>query len=298
MIKYLMLEPTNRCNLNCTFCNRRVVVKKQHDINIDDWNSILYKLRKHPVEVVKVQGLGESYLHSEFDILCEMVRRYFPSSYIISSTNCQYELGRVFKRSLKYINLLYLSVDGFEDTYEKFRVGAKWSTLVKFLDDLKHIDHGVTDITINYVVNINNYMDIEKLHTFVSEKYPFISEIRLNIAQWWSENQELREDYTDDFYNVLRKYKGNVKGKAPWTYSDCWWPREGFIADVFGDVRICLLNTTTEPIGNILKQPLDEILNSEKRLKVRKECEYNTPGRHCWTCDYKRLSAILSKILL
>lgn len=296
MIEYTMLEPTNYCNLNCKFCNRKFVVKNQKHINLKDWCTILRKLSNQPLRVMKMQGLGESYLHPKIDKIVDHIRKVFPDIYLISATNCQYNINSKIEKAFKNVSLLYLSVDGFEETYEKFRVGAKWSRLIKFLDDLKELNHGKTEITINYVVNQDNYKDIKKLHNFIDTKYPFISEIRLNIAQWWSENERIIETYSDDFYTILRKYKENVKGKTPWTWSDCWWPKTGFIADVFGDVRICLLNTTTEPIGNILRQPLKEIMNSPKRINILNKCLENEPLVHCQSCDYKRLSPILGRI--
>lgn len=296
-IDYAMLEPTNYCNLNCVFCNRRDVVKKLKHISPDDWIIILKKLSNQPLKVMKMQGLGESYLHPEIDLLTEHIKIFFPQVYLISATNCQYNIGLKFEKTIKNVDLLYLSVDGFEESYEKYRPGAKWSKLIKFLDDLKQIDYGKTQITINYVVNEKNYKDIKLLHNFINNNYTFISEIRLNVAQWWNEGESITEDYPEDFYNELRKYQDNVKGKTPWTWSDCWWPKTGFIADVFGDVRVCLLNMNTRPIGNILKQSLYEIMDSPKRIDIMNSCAKNTPLKHCKSCDYKRLSPILGKIL-
>ena len=171
-IEYAMLEPTNYCNLNCKFCNRRFVVKKTKHINLNDWDIILRKLSDQPLRVMKMQGLGESYLHPKIDKIVEMIRSFFPDVQLISATNCQYSINEKIKQALKYISLLYLSVDGFEETYEKYREGAKWSRLVKFLDDFKELEHDKTEVTINYVVNQDNYKDVKKLHDFIDAKYP------------------------------------------------------------------------------------------------------------------------------
>lgn len=296
-IEYVMLEPTNYCNLNCTFCNRRDVVKRQKHISLEDWNIILNKLSGQPIEVIKMQGLGETYLHPKSAELFRATRLVFPDAFIISATNCQFDMKDNFINALPFVDLLYLSIDGYKKSYEKFRPGAKWSKLISFLDRLSDFSGTRTRFTINFVVNEENYKDIEKLHKLVDENYQYIEEIRLNIAQWWSECETANTTESKAFDRELLKYTANIKGKTPWTYSDCWWPEKGFIVDVFGDVRICLLNMNTEPIGNIFKQSLEEIMDSPKRTQVRNECKNNTPGDHCKTCDYKRLSPILGRLI-
>ena len=41
-IKYVYLETTNHCNLDCVFCNRRDVVnaKNQNHMTIDQWKHV------------------------------------------------------------------------------------------------------------------------------------------------------------------------------------------------------------------------------------------------------------------
>ena len=44
-INYAYLETTNYCNLNCTFCNRDVVVKKLKHLSLTNWELVLEKLK-------------------------------------------------------------------------------------------------------------------------------------------------------------------------------------------------------------------------------------------------------------
>ncbi|MEK7376300.1 MAG: SPASM domain-containing protein, partial [Candidatus Margulisiibacteriota bacterium] len=259
--------------------------------------AVLGKLSGEPITEAKLMGLGEPFLCPDFPQVCKRFKEEFPKAFVISATNCQYKLGDTFKKALPYIDLLYLSVDGYKENYEIDRKGATWDRLITFLDDLKGVDTGRTRIAVNYVVTDKNYKDIEKINKLVNEKYKYVEEVRLNIAQWWGEDEDIKFDFSDDFYSTLERYRKNVKGKSPWTYSDCFWPKKGFYMDVNGDVKICCLNTSTEPIGNIFKSSLDEILLAPKRLQVATECALDRPGKHCLKCDYKKLSPTLKKIL-
>lgn len=296
-ITYAYLETTNHCNLNCSFCNRSEVVKKATHIELSDWDIILKKLSSHPIKEAKLMGLGEPFLHPKYDEICKMFKETFPEAFVITATNCQYKVTDKFYNALKYIDLVYFSIDGYGDNYEKARDGASWSKLITFLDsiDMDRIDK--TRITINFVVTDDTYLDIEKINDLVKNKYSFIEEVRLNIAQNWSENETNTFPIHDDMLGQLKKYKKNLKGKAPWTYSDCFWPKEGIYTTVKGEVKICCLNTSTKSIGNILTQNLDDIRSSEKLKKVKQDCSNNIANEHCKTCDYKKLSPVLGKVI-
>lgn len=295
-ITYAYLETSNFCNIDCRFCNRRDVVRQPRHMPLNEWDTVLEKLSSEPVREAKLMGLGEPFLHPDFYEICRRFRVAFPSAFTITATNCQHGLNGNFIKTLPSIDLLYLSVDGYGENYERDRKGANWPRLLKFLDELSTIDRGKTRIAINFVVTGRNYPDIEKINRLVSERYGFIEEVRLNIAQWWGEDQDIKVEFTEGLYETLIRYKKNVKGKAPWGFHDCFWPKSGFYMDVSGDVRICCLNTSASPVGNIFKSSLDELLESPKRRQVAVECRQNSPGVHCRRCDYKKLSPALERV--
>lgn len=296
LITYAAIEPTSHCILSCRFCNRRDAVTEPRHMTLEQWGMVLDKMATQDLREVKIQGLGETFLHPQIDIICRSFRERFPDVYTVTSTNCQIGITENFIKSLPYIDLLYLSVDGYKENYERNRLGAKWNKLIEFFDKLSDIDAGNTRVTINYVVNADNYRDLEKIHEMVEQKYRFIKEVRVNIAQWWGEDEEIEQKYDQHFLDTLSRYKNDIKGKVPWTYSDCFWPKKGIFVTAKGDVRICLLNTTTEPYGNIFAMSMEEILHAPKRLQVAGECQRDNPGVHCRKCDYKRLSPILESI--
>lgn len=297
-ITYAYLETTNFCNLDCVYCNRREVVTEPKHMSLDRWDMVLDKLSSQPITEAKLMGLGEPFLHPHFHEVCKRFKGVFPSAFTITATNCQFKINEKFIEVLSYIDLLYLSIDGFEDSFEEARAGATWSKALEFLDDIADISAGKTRIAINYVVTDKNFRDIVKLNEMVSDRYGYIEEVRLNVAQWWREDDEIDFELSDELYSTLIDYRENVKGKSPWTFSDCFWPKTGFYMDVNGDVRICCLNTSTKPIGNIFESELKEIVRAPKRERVAKQCSMDQPGSHCRSCDYKRLSPILERVFM
>jgi radical SAM protein with 4Fe4S-binding SPASM domain len=301
-ITYAYLETTNYCNLSCTFCNRDEVVKKLKHMSLTNWKLVLEKLKDQPIKEAKLMGLGEPFLHPEFSTICKMFKDYFPNAFLIVATNCQYKMNDNFKESLKYIDLLYLSIDGYKESYEKFRPPSKWSKLIAFLDEIKKVNRYSCRITCNYVVNTENIDDISKVKKHICDEYD-LEELRLNIAQDWSEDKSLSNSdfisgYSSKQINFLKEnYSSNIKGKAPWIYSDCFWVNTGIYMTVEGNLKVCALNTDTESLGNIFKDPVEEILNSKKMNEIRDGCNNNSPAKHCNNCSYKELSPILEKLI-
>jgi len=300
-ITYAYLETTNYCNLSCTFCNRDEVVKKLKHMSLTDWRLVLEKLKDQPIKEAKLMGLGEPFLHPNFSNICEMFKEYFPNAFLIVATNCQYKMNKNFTESLKFIDLLYLSIDGYKESYEKFRPPSKWSKLINFLDQLKEVNRNGCKITCNYVVNNENINDISKIDQ-LCDTYK-LEELRLNIAQDWSEGKSISNSnkisgYSQDQINYLKtNYSQNIKGKAPWTWSDCFWVDAGIYMTVEGNLKVCALNTDTETLGNIFEKPVNEILNSKKMNEIRIGCKSDIPSKHCKNCSYKELSPILEKLI-
>lgn len=299
-ITYAYLETTNYCNLNCTFCNRDSVIKKLKHMSLNEWEMVLEKLKSQPIKEAKLMGLGEPFMHPKFSTICEMFKSYFPYANLIVATNCQYKINDNFKNSLKYIDLLYLSIDGYKESYEEFRPPSKWSKLMNFLNELKNIERYNCKITCNYVVNTQNINDISKIEELCNEYK--LEELRLNIAQDWSEEKSISNSdkisgYTNEQLKYLKEnYVKNIKGKAPWTWSDCFWVNTGIYMTVEGNLKVCALNTDTESLGNIFNDSIDKILNSKKMNDIRDGCLNDVPSEHCKNCSYKELSPVLEKL--
>lgn len=301
-LTYLYLETTNYCNLECSFCNRNEVIGALKHMPVSQFREMLEKVKHHPVTEAKLMGMGEPMLHPQFDEICRVFKEYFPSAFLIVATNCQYsikpqsKMRKKLENCLQYIDLLYFSIDGYKESYERDRSPAKWSKLIDFLEDFKSIDRKTCRVTCNYVVNPQNVQDIETINNEIVKVYA-LEELRLNIAQDWSEDKNMPGGYTQEQLEYLRlNWKLNLKGKANWDYEDCFWVNEGLYTTVEGNVKMCCLNTAAKPFGNIFDTDLDDIRNSEDFQNVKVGCNTNNPTSHCKNCSYKEMSPLLETL--
>lgn len=305
-ITYAYLETTNHCNLACSFCNRDEVIGPLRHMNLDKWGELLDNIKHHPIKTAKLMGMGEPMLHPQFDEVCRMFKATFPDCFLIVATNCQYpikpetKMGAKFQKCMEYIDMLYLSIDGYEESYERDRSPAKWSRLVNFLEDFKNVDRKTCNVVVNYVVNAYNIEDIEKVDKLRQENN--INTLRLNMAQLWDEGTSINDDmatsgYSEEQLTYLREnWKDQIMGKGQWDFEDCFWVKEGLYTTVEGDVKMCCMNTGAKPFGNLFEQSIDSIREAEDFTNVKRGCDSNNPTSHCKNCSYKELAPMLNHL--
>ena len=275
-------------------------------MSLDDWEKLLDGIKHHPIEEAKLMGMGEPMLHPQFDEVCRMFKETFPNSKLIVATNCQYnikeglEFRRKFQECLKYIDVLYFSIDGWGESYERDRAPAKWSKLLKFLEDFKTINRYDCECVVNYVVNAYNVDDIEKVDKLRVDNN--LGMLRLNIAQIWDENTKMSDDlatsgYSKEQLDYLKSTWGdNIMGRSKWDFKDCFWVKEGLYTTVEGHVKMCCMNTGAKSFGNLFENSIDEIRKRDEYQKVKKGCSTNKPTSHCKNCSYKELTPILEYV--
>ena len=201
-ITYAYLETTNYCNLQCSFCNRHEVIGALQHMPVSKFRKMLEGLKHHPIEEAKLMGMGEPMLHPQFDEICKTFKEFFPDAFLIVATNCQYpvkphtKMGIKFQNCMKYIDLLYFSIDGYKESYERDRAPAKWSKLISFLDNFQYMDRSDCRVTCNYVVNPQNVYDIPLINERIVKQYD-LEELRLNIAQDWSADKSMPGGYSE-----------------------------------------------------------------------------------------------------
>ena len=299
-ITYAYLETTNYCNLDCSFCNRTDVIGPLKHMSLEDWGKLLDGIKHHPIEEAKLMGMGEPMLHPKFDEVCRMFKEVFPKCKLIVATNCQYNINDKFRECMKYIDMLYFSIDGYEKNYERDRAPAKWKKLIRFLDQFESVDRHECNVVVNYVVNAYNVYDIPRIDE-LRVNYN-LGELRLNIAQIWDADTKMSDDvatsgYTKNQLDYLKKnYGGKIMGKSKWDFKDCFWVNNAIYTTVEGHVKMCCMNTGAEPFGNLFENTIDEIRLMDDYQNVKKGCQTNNPTSHCKNCSYKELTPILEYV--
>ncbi len=300
-ISYLMIELNSSCNLKCTFCNREKLVeigqRPNKSLSLSEFEKRLTEFKNSPIDTIKIEGISEPMLHPQFDEGAKMIRSFVPNAFVIIATNLQYNIDKTpFLKTLKYVDMVYLSIDGIKEKYEKIRIGSDYN---KLLRNLEWIRENLTTsqkkkLHINFTLTKENMNDL--IHMYDLRDSYDLSSVRINLAQNWNEDQLNSHKYDKELITFIKKYQKDLKGSANWDYNQCFWPFNGVIVDVYGNIRQCIINTSQNPIGNMLEKPLEEIYNNDYYIKIREDLSLNKCPPSCINCDYKLLSPILSEI--
>ena len=83
------------------------------------------------------------------------------------------------------------------------------------------------------------------------------------------------------------QYYAAFYGLNPFPYKKCNAPWVSAVMEADGTVRPCFFH---EAMGNIREQSLEDILNSEKSIRFRKELGHGQQQHLCKMCCYLNLS--------
>lgn len=302
-ISYLMIEVNSFCNLKCAFCNREHLVelgwRNQKTLSVQEFKEALKVFQDCKLDTIKLEGLSEPMFHKEFDECAKVIKELFPNAFVIIATNLQYNIEKTpFEKTLPFVDMVYLSIDGTGEIYENAREGSKYPKLLRNLHWIKEnipSEVRATKLHINHVLTEYNFHQIEEMYRLKNEYN--LASVRINLAQNWNEHESNTRDFNKELIEKVKEYKQDVRGIPNWDFKDCFWPYEGLIVDVFGDVRQCIINTSQKPLGNIYKDNIREIFNNSSHYKETRSClSQNKAAANCENCDYKILAKPLKKV--
>jgi organic radical activating enzyme len=265
-MKRVYLEITNACNLNCPFCtyekgNRFLSLKQ-----IDDYTSQIKKYCNY----IYLHILGEPLLHPDFDSILDILDKKDFNLQLVTNGTLLYKYPNILNHkcirklsiSIHSINNIDVNEDYFNNINKLieinnnknielrfYNVSNLDNKLANYLNDLKNkYGFTITSKTNSYKLKDNIYIYFEDLFRWPNINDPFIS----NIG----------------------KCRGAIDMIA--INSNC-------------DVTLCCLDPNAfNSIGNLKKNTLDEIINSDL---YKKYCNDIKNGKLtsdlCARCTYR-----------
>lgn len=213
-LSLLQVEPTTRCNLNCTYCTKKEPIR---DLSVDTLTTIL---DRHPkIKLLKLQGLGEPFLAPNIVELCKTAKE--SGMYVMTITN-----GTCINyAAVEYIDRVMFSIDFLDpDKYNAMRPDANWHFVMGEL-------HNVGDITgvgVNQVItHLTTKDDIEDMRSFTMQFGYALSQPR--IENWGMD--------ADDIVTHERTMHGKVERREP----TCAWGHTMFYYDALGRPHPCCI---------------------------------------------------------
>lgn len=271
----IYVEITNICNLNCSFCSKDNLKKKE--MSLQEFDKVLSKIRQY-TDTIYLHVKGEPLLHSKLEEILDLTKKYKVNVRI--TTN-----GTLLKEKLntlqKYDNIRQINVslhsennkaNYFEDVF------STCTTLSK-------------NIPIVYRIWLLDNYNLDKLSTTIVDKIIFYYKLDNSFKQKVLDNKNIKivdNIYLDkdNKFNWPDNLENNLKETGT-----CLGTRSHIGILVDGTIIPCCLDSKgLLKLGNIFTDDLDEIFKSKKFLDIHNGFLNNKLTNNlCKNCSFRNL---------
>lgn len=245
MFKKIYLEITNYCNLNCRFCGGSK--RRKSFITKEDFRIILDKLKGY-TKYLYLHLMGEPLMHPDINELIDEASE----EYFINITTNGYLIDKIGdNKNIRQVNISLQSFDGTSKILLEEYMDKIFKNVDKLVCNGTYINYRMW-VESDYREDIIRMLENKYMITFDGNK-----SIKLADKVYFSVEKEFVWPNYDNEYN-------NEKGS-------CLGLRDHIGILVDGTIVPCCLDSNGEiELGNIYKQNLDDIINSEKFMEMKK----------------------------
>ncbi len=302
----LQVEITTACNLKCTMCEHTYMQKVGGHMDFDQFKKLL---DSNPnVQTLNITGIGEALMNPAFLDMVDYAKK--KGIYVWFSDNMTLMTERSAKRLIGAgTDFIVLSLDGAtKETFEKIRVGARFEHVLENTRRLIRLrdEQGKKTplIGINCVITKENYTEIEQMvqlaHEMKIDKLMFMTIfVSTNTGKFslYSVSKEEIEQVLGKAQETAKKLGVSV---IAWPNPEvkmskvtgCEYPWQNPYVGYNGDVLPCCFipqeskgrEREENIMGNIFKDDLGTIWNSEKFTSFRQRIKTNDAPISCKKC--------------
>lgn len=274
------VELTNRCNVSCTFCHRNSFDMKLGDMSFELYKKIIDEMSQHkPIKLVPFFR-GESILHPQFIECMEYAKKrgIGPIQLFSNGLNFNKEIAeKVIEAGVDFISF---SLDTLNtEIYKKSRL----------LGDL--------DVSME---NVKAFGILCRQYRKAGKAVPEVQVSTVDLEVYHSEQQAFI-DYWKQYVDIVRVYEEHDENggfvnpevsKALGCISErrpCHKLYRDMIIYWDGSVALCNYDWNNQmEIGNVNRNSLSEIWNSEKYKKIRNMHETDSIDKEiiCSKCEH------------
>jgi len=304
------IELSSRCNLNCIMCDHALRSGNGNIITFEQFKHIFNQFKSDWIHKPRfvMSGLGENALNPEFLKIFRYAKQNgadikFIDNFTLIDENISKELIK-----MKIKNIQFSLDAATKETYEKVRIGANWETTTKNIKRLielkKEMNSKYPIITGTFVILKQNYKEIpdfiKLMHKWGIEEV-ILGEVLIYDKHNQYKRDLLEPDYdSEDYkriieeakalakeYNIIFKIYGPPRGKS---ISTCPYPWYNVFISAEGNVFPCchsVFPRDAKPkicMGNLYKENFNDIWNSERYKKFRKQIKSGKFPKLCEGC--------------
>lgn len=297
------IEPTNRCNMQCSFCPRSKMTRKIETMNLDLFKTIIDQIKPWTLEEWEK---WTSFIKKEYNIQENEASENNFYLYIIPKVITLHSYGESLLDKDLNLKIDYMTSKGFESYFScnpsnikhdkvinLFKSGLNY---IKFsIDSVSSPIRGKKDIFKNYYPKIMKLIDEKQKNNYNTKIVITMIDLGLeNQQEQWGILQEHFKGTNSYIYlksrdQVYHEQRENRNISICWN-EPCLFPWHALNVHSNGEVVLCSEDYNDNLIiGNIKKQSLIKIWHGDKIKKMR-ESHINNSCSYCQgNCDMKQI---------
>lgn len=306
--------PHSACNCRCIMCDIWKGNRNLKQLTVEDISGLMETLKKFETEQVLMSG-GEALLNPNFFRMCEILKN---ENIKVSLLSTGLTLKKNAQSLVDLVNDIIVSIDGDEITHDRIRnIPGAFNKLREGIDAIKTLksDYKITGRTVIHQLNFRVWPEIISAAKEIGlQQISFlpadVSSQAFNRETPWDENRQneillsrndldmLRGIVDDVLYFNKNDFNNRFIAESPskilkiydyyaafyglndFPFKKCNAPWVSTVIEADGQVRPCFFH---EAYGNIKTDKLENIVNSEKAIRFRKnlDMEENDICRKC-----------------
>ncbi|MFC1483590.1 radical SAM protein [Candidatus Neomarinimicrobiota bacterium] len=297
----LMIEVTNHCQLSCVICAREYMWGREMDKGHMDLEQFKRLIDEHHVYLDRIglTGLGETLLYPYLVDAVEYIRSRNRGISIFISTNAyQANAVDIVRRVADQIDTLQVSLDGIGTVFEDIRKKSHYDQFMRNLEEMSKLaEHMRMTVKFNMVVFEDNFRQMVEVVELAQRLG--VREIFFNTFNLVANDVDLSAyalyqtpGFRDEFKRAMAAaskmgiYIGYHDLDAPKGFKHCSYPWDNFYITWDGYSVPCCAKPFPKELqfGNIFKEGLMPVLNSENYLQFRRLSRDNVTPEFCERC--------------
>ncbi len=293
--RYIVVEPSNRCNLRCPLCATAHAMKRpKGEMALDTFRELLGQIT-WKVKMLNFDFAGEPLLNPD---IFQMVRlaweRKIPSGFDTNAMLLERCVEEVLASELRFLRV---SLDGTSQaSLEQFRVGARLERILEgvrlLCEGKRRLGQCHPEVSLQLIVMRQNEDEVEdylRLARELGVDWVVLKSLNLNPGDWLQEEERLR--YADNLLPRAQQFSRYVRTADGLAFrqelnSFCHFPVNCAVVLWNGDVILCCVDFNGDYLaGNIFDEPLKAIWRGSKMRELRKGV-FSRELEICRTCHF------------